>query len=86
MAFAEIHIQDAVRFFSRLHTGANLAEGSPILALRQRLETDRRTKRKRTDREQLGMIVTAWNAWRKGRNLKTLTPKPWNVDNFPEPI
>lgn len=86
MAFAEIHIQDAVRFFSRLHTGANLAEGNPILALRQRLETDRRTKRKRTDREQLGMIVSAWNAWRKGRKLKTLTPKSWNVDNFPEPI
>lgn len=83
--FAMIHVQDAVKFFSRLHSGASLEEGNPILALRQRLETDRRTKRKRTDREQLGMIVTAWNAWRKGKSMKAISAKSWNVETFPEP-
>lgn len=85
MACAEVDVMDAVKFFGRLHTGASLSEGNPILALRQRFETDRRTKRKRPDREQLGMIFTAWNYWRTGKSLKKLAPRDWDADTFPEP-
>jgi len=84
--FATINVEDAVTFFSRLHSGASLHEGNPILALKQRLETDRRTSRKRTDREQLGMLITAWNSWRKGKNMKSISSKSWTIDNFPKPI
>lgn len=84
-AFAKISEAQAQMFFSKLSSGAGLETGSPILALRQRLETDRRTNRRRTSREQLGMLLLAWNAWRKGRTLNSISPKAWTGTNFPEP-
>jgi len=84
-AFAKISPQQAHMFFEKLSTGAGLEAGSPILALRQRLETDRRTKRRRTQREQLGLVINAWNAWRKGRAVASVAPKAWTESNFPVP-
>lgn len=84
-AFSKIDEHQAALFFAKLSSGAGLEAGNPILALRQRLETDRRTNRRRTSREQLGMIITVWNAWRKGRTLHSVSPKAWTVSNFPEP-
>lgn len=84
-AFAKISPQQAAMFFEKLSTGAGLESGNPILALRQRLETDRRTRRSRPQREQLGLIVNTWNAWRKGRDLQAVMPKAWTEANFPVP-
>jgi hypothetical protein len=84
-AFAKIDPQQAGMFFEKLSSGAGLEAGNPILALRQRLETDRRTKRIRPQREQLGLLVSTWNAWRKGRTLHSVAPKAWVESNFPEP-
>lgn len=84
-AFAQISPNDAAAFFLKLHSGAGLEYGDPILALSQRLATDRRTHRTRQPREQLGMVVSTWNAWRTGRTLKQVSPKPWTELDFPEP-
>lgn len=84
-AFAAIDPMDAALFFSKLHSGAGLDEGDPILALSQRLATDRRNKRRRTEREQLGMVIAIWNAWRAGRKLKTVPIRAWTAATFPEP-
>lgn len=83
-AFTKINDHQATLFFSKLSSGAGLEAGNPILALRQRLETDRRTNRRRSSREQLGMILSTWNAWRKGRALHNISPKPWTATSFPE--
>lgn len=84
-SMAAISPDDAALFFSRLHLGAGLEEGNPILALRQRLETDRRIKRRRSDREQLGLLFEGWNLWREGKTRKTLAYKAWTEVTFPEP-
>lgn len=84
-AFASIDPCDAALFFSKLHSGAGLNEGDPILALSQRLAMDRRNARRRTEREQLGMLVVIWNAWRMGRKLKSVPVRAWTATTFPEP-
>lgn len=84
-AFAKIDPQQADLFFRKLSTGAGLDSGNPILALRQRLETDRRAKRARPAREQLGMVISTWNAWRSGRSLLSTPVKAWTAQTFPVP-
>lgn len=85
-AFAQVDATDAVEFFHRFSTGIALGAGSPILALRERLASDRRQRVKRSDREQLGLFVKAWNAEREGRQLKRLTPQAWTAQDFPLPV
>ena len=66
-----------------LASGAGLEEGSPILALRRRLEsTDGWMK----DRPAVtaAWFIKAWNAWRAGREMQVLR---WKVGGAnPEPF
>ena len=74
-------------FAELLYTGAGLEVGSPILALRERLDRIREHRIKTPDREYIAFIVTAWNAWREGRRLvKLQRPRSgtWTRENFPE--
>lgn len=71
--FAQVHKSKADQFMSRLGDGANLAETSPILKLRERLNRDRASrKRDMSDAEKAALIIKAWNAYRLGRELSTL--------------
>lgn len=75
-------------FAELLYSGAGLDAGSPILALRERLDRIRENKIKTSDREFIAFMVVAWNAWRDGRRLTKLQrPKvgTWTRENFPEP-
>ncbi|MGX1805180.1 hypothetical protein ACWIGI_05650 [Nocardia sp. NPDC055321] len=68
-------------------SGAGLAFDSPILALRERLDSLRSSRVRTSDRDQIGLIVAAWNLWRRGRGVTKLQrPKGgFTAENFPEP-
>lgn len=85
-ALAQIDEEEALDFFYKFSTGADLPMGNPILVLRNRLENDRISRVVRTDREQLGMIFRAWNAVRKGETLQRIMARAWTAETFPEPI
>lgn len=80
---------DAQREFAEaLYTGANLEQGSPILALRERLDRIRETKVNEPDRDMIAFFIMAWNAWREGRSIgKLQRPRggSWTPETFPEP-
>ncbi|WP_282779970.1 hypothetical protein [Nocardia sp. CC201C] len=84
---SEVDEGAAAEFVRLWDSGAGLPAGSPILALRQRLDILHRTGVRTSDRDQIGLIVTAWNLWRRGRSVvKLLRPKGgFSADNFPEP-
>lgn len=76
---------EAHDFFDHLITGASLAEGHPVLTLRNRFI------RVKADRlrveEQLAMLVRAWNAVRAGETLHRVMAAhgALNNGNFPQP-
>lgn len=74
-------------FAELLYSGAGLDAGSPILALRERLDRIREHKVRTSDRDYIAFMIVAWNAWRDGRRLSKLQrPKvgTWTRENFPE--
>ncbi|GAA1600726.1 hypothetical protein GCM10009764_25800 [Nocardia ninae] len=83
----EIDPAAASEFLIMLDSGAGLSTGSPILALRERLDNIRATKVRTSDRDVLGLGVTAWNLWRDNRSVSKLQrPKGgWTRENFPQP-
>ncbi|MFB8001538.1 hypothetical protein [Nocardia sp. NPDC056000] len=84
---AEIDPSAAAEFVRLWDTGAGLAADSPILALRERLDSIRTSRVRTSDRDQIGLIVFAWNLWRRGKRASKLQrPKGgFAVENFPEP-
>ncbi|WP_157574610.1 hypothetical protein [Nocardia jejuensis] len=84
---AEIDAAAANEFVRLWDSGAGLQFDSPILALRERLDSLRSTRVRTSDRDQIGLIVSAWNLWRRGRAVTKLQrPKGgFTAENFPEP-
>lgn len=66
--FAEIDRDAAHRFFDALISGANLNEGDPVLALRNRMIRVGRDERLNAG-EITALFVRSWNAFREGRQL-----------------
>ncbi|MFJ9365424.1 hypothetical protein ACIRRA_13530 [Nocardia sp. NPDC101769] len=80
--------EDAAAEFLRLWDSlVGLPAGSPILALRQRLDHLHTNRIRTNDRDQIGLVVWAWNLWRRGKTVSKLQrPKGgFTKDNFPEP-
>lgn len=75
-------------FFQRVLDGAGLEMGSPILALRNRLDRVRGEGFKMSDREAIGYFIVAFNRWMTGSHIAKLQqPKGgWNGTNFPNVI
>lgn len=64
--------QEADRFFHMLRTGADIAPGDPILALRNRL-LERRTSIESIDTvSRMALLILAWNSWLQGRTVKNI--------------
>ncbi|QLY33287.1 hypothetical protein H0264_14545 [Nocardia huaxiensis] len=84
---SEIDDQATIEFIRLWDTGVGLDVGSPILALRERLDSIRTTRTRTSDRDFIGLIVAAWNHWRRGKQVSKLQrPKGgWTPENFPEP-
>ena len=62
----------ADEFFLRLGDGIGLPANSPILALKSRLESNRRAKAKLSQTEILALVIKAWNAYVQNREIKQL--------------
>ena len=86
-AIGEQHsVEAAQQFFQGLTDGVNLAPGSPILALRNRLINIKTNRIHMTNQTLLGYTVSAFNAWVAGRPMtKVQRPKDgyWTQDSFP---
>ena len=74
-------------FLEKVLTGADLGEGHPALAFRNRIWKARENGERLTQHVQLAYFILAWNAFQEDRKLqflqlpkKGLTPK-----TFPEP-
>lgn len=85
LAFAAIDPQMTRQFFRMLASGAGLSDGHPVLALRNRMASARRNRQNFRERDELGMIIRAWNAWRDAKPLKRIENRPFTADTFPEP-
>lgn len=68
----EVDEGDRDDFFSRLATGGDIATGSPILVLRNRMIEDRGRRDKRRALQIFGESVKAWNAYRDGEEIHKL--------------
>lgn len=62
-------------FYELLSTRIGLPAGSPILALDSRIREMRRQRVRLTHREELYLLVKAWNYWRTGRSAVKLSAK-----------
>lgn len=83
--------EDVDEFYEKLETGENLAQGSPILLLRnQMLQLSMPTggKRRMTSGQVQLMALTfkAWNAWRDGVELATLGWRGGGKNPEPFPV
>ena len=74
--------QRAFDFLDSLHSGADLAKGSPVLALRNRLmrSGEQRTIQT-TAEERFGLIIMGWNAYIENRELTRM--QLW-AEKFPK--
>lgn len=92
--FSDCDEGEAAYFMESLRTGENLQEGSPILALRERLAADRaRGDRARYargyQRQEISQLlaIDAWNHYRKRHKLTKLQlPSEVSDESFPRPI
>lgn len=70
--FSQKDQQLADDFFEQLVTGLNLNENSPIYHLRKKLEQNKMSGVKMVGKMRQAIIITAWNAYRKGAEMKNL--------------
>ena len=62
----------ADEFWERVNSGVGLEAGDPRLKLRERLHVLARSATKPRTSELAGMAIRAWNAWRAGRNMRSI--------------
>lgn len=77
MAWLLFHGSDhlaAEVFLDKILTGADLAEGHPALAFRNRIWRARENDERLSQFEQLGYLIMAWNAFKEERTLFKLLP------------
>lgn len=87
--FEKLNAEDAAYFWDRVIDGAQLAKGSPILALRRFFERESRTSRENVRADIAAAItIKAWNAYREGRDVELLAFKVGGAkpERYPEPI
>lgn len=83
---ASIDKEMADEFLTQLAEGTGLKPGSPILALRERAIRGKAERRKDSDRNQLGLLIRAWNQHLSGQTVtKMQLPKggTFTADTFP---
>jgi phosphoglycolate phosphatase-like HAD superfamily hydrolase len=81
---------ESALFFDSLRSGADLSEGSPVLALRRYCENERdryRRKSAQPDFKWVAVTIKAWNLWRDGdaREVLQFNYTPLNKETWPEP-
>lgn len=87
--FAEQNAADAEEFFVKLGSGEGLAEGDPILVLRNQLLRDamKHSRNRNTPKYiHAAWAIKAFNAWREGRSIKLLVYRAGGAgkEGFPQ--
>jgi hypothetical protein len=70
--FTEVSQKQSDKFFDQLILGIGLEEGSPVLALRNRLIDNAVSVSKLKKEVTFGLVIVAWNAFRACRKLKSI--------------
>lgn len=86
--FSEIDGEDTQDFFDRLHSGAGLERGNPILVLRNSLASLKDNVKGEINQKHVAAItIKAWNKYRLGEELHQLKFRVGgaNPERFPEP-
>lgn len=84
--FRQIDQELGQEFVTKLASGANLADGDPILALRERIRREGSGSKARNYESMLVWLsVYAWNHWMDGRAVAKLQLPPGGMksENFP---
>jgi len=88
--FTHLDAEDAEFFWDRLVDGAGLEVGNPIYALREMLAREARSNTRERMRADVvvALIIKAWNAYRRGEDIRLLHFKVGGAhpEKFPEPI
>ena len=87
--YSDLSRHRAEDFLNKAVTGADVGIGNPAYTLRERfrraspLEMDERLN----EYEQLALFITAWNAWRDGKEIRRIALPHGGLTtrNFPEP-
>jgi hypothetical protein len=86
--FTRIDGEDADTFMARLRDGQNLAKGDPVYELRKAIgKTQGGSMGSRSAIYLTAITVKAWNAYRQGKQVTSISYRPGgaNPDPFPEP-
>lgn len=83
LLFSRLDAGETAEFFAQLQTGANLTEGNPILALRNRYMLDASVGKAVPTHVRIGVIVKAWNFLREGKESYRINMPV--SDSVPEP-
>lgn len=73
--FRQVDQADADRFFELLFSGADLSATDPILVLRETLTASKKSVKVNpgwSRRHKAALTIKAWNAWRRGDEIKAL--------------
>jgi hypothetical protein len=81
--FSESARDDVPWFFQRLADGAELPLGHPILALRNRVTSERLESLRMPEARYMAYLIRTWNAYREGRTLDRLSHP--SGSKMPEP-
>lgn len=88
--FQMLNAEDAEFFWDRLVDGSGLEIGSPVYALRELLAREARTNTRERLRSDVitALIIKAWNAYRRGEEIRLLAFKTGGAhpEKFPEPV
>ena len=74
--FLAIEPNQTALFFARLETGADMEEGDPVLALRNRLINDQTMQRRAPFHQGVNYLLRTWNAIREGKEISKLQCPP----------
>jgi hypothetical protein len=80
--FAQVDMEAASTFINELSSRVGQTEGSPILALDNRLRRLRDARVRTSQREQLFLFCKAWAYWRKGETVVSIS-LPSSASKFP---
>lgn len=82
--FNRLDPSDAAEFFAKLGSGAGLAEGDPILTVRNRLMRDAADGKRQTDMVKIGLVIKAWNYTRRGEPMNRVEMHAESIMPIPE--
>lgn len=74
------HPEKATDFIEKIHRGMEPSSDDPAYRLRERLIEWQQMRVRASQIQYLGLWIPAWNAYAKGKTMRTLQPVDWSGD------